>query len=172
MTFSLTFDTSGWSAGLPALAESLNRGYLPQMREAKADISRSVALNFKNEGRPDKWNPLSAVTIARRRMLKKPPVAGLSTPLRVTDTLRRAAEGQPGSKSLVSVGEFGTSIELQVSYGPFQDEGTAKIPARSFFFLQDNDDDLIASRVFGEMGRRIDRVWGATSAAHGLGGGS
>lgn len=159
-TFSVSFNTALWSAGLGELTGALGKGYLPQMRQARVDIARSVELNFRAQGRSDKWAPLSAVTIARRMKLKKPPVAGLETKLRVTDALRKAAEGQSGSKSTVVVDDFATRIEPDIPYLEAQDEGTEKIPARSFFFLQEADEELLVSRVFGEFERRIAKGWG------------
>lgn len=157
----MTFSSGSLLSGLADFSGALGKGYLPQMRQARVEISRSVGLNFRAQGRPEKWTPLSAVTIAQRRRMKKPPVAGLETKLRVSDAMRRAAEGQPGSRSVVIVGEYEARIEPDIPYLEAQDQGTPKIPAREFFFLQDADEEQLAARVFGEFERRIARSWGA-----------
>jgi phage gpG-like protein len=55
---------------------------------------------------------------------------------------------------------YSASIEIDVDYAGYQNNGTKKIPARPYFFLQDSDVDQLYNRFSGEVNRRILKGWG------------
>lgn len=99
----------------------------PAMQAASIMLHRVVMDNFKAEGRPNKWPPLSPVTLAIKR--KK---HGQLPPMLVdTGTLRR------------SVHNTFTSTEARVStpvtYAKKHQLGSGNVPARPFMVLPDSD---------------------------------
>ena len=95
--------------------------------------------------------------------LKKnlPLVAGLTTPLRVSDALRRAASaeesGVPGSEITHDGWQWQNEVTLpyaaRQNFG-FQTGDEHSTPAREFLFFQERDEEDFTDRLLGEVQRR------------------
>ena len=154
---SITLDTSAAEAMLARVGGTLTSDYTGVVKEAAATAGRSVNLDFLSSGRPVRWKALAPVTLLER--LEKArrgftPVAGLSTPLRWSDALRKAASatmaGVPGSD--IEQDGWHWVNTLTLSYAGRQDA------ERPFFFYQDADVETIVNRFYGEVRNRIRRA--------------
>jgi phage gpG-like protein len=151
---------------LNGLADAIATGFPEARKGAARRMSRSVELNFRNWGRPQ-WEPLSPTTVELRRVFAKrkgkEPVAGYTTPLRVSDTMRLSMIALPGENvphSLAAdkktrAGAHVVQIGTDVKYGPVQQEGYSKrrIPARPFAVITDDDQTEITRLFDAEMTR-------------------
>ena len=99
----------------------------PIMRDISVLLLESVQTNFKMEGRPKKWSPLSSSTKASK--IKR---RGSWQPILVdSGLLRKSNDTDYGSNY--------AKVVNPTKYGIFHQLGTRKMPARPFMVLQDSD---------------------------------
>jgi phage gpG-like protein len=150
-------DTSGTESFLTRVGNNIAAGFAPEMRQVGAIAGRSVDLDFRNQGRPNRWKPLAASTIRERleaRARGKNFVAQIDTILRVTDTLRKAASAsQPGvTGSDVTADAWQWQNEVTLDYAPRQND------LREFMFFQDTDEEQMLNVVNAGVRARITKA--------------
>lgn len=151
-----------------------DEGYEDTLRRIGQDFSRSIELNFRNRGRPEKWQPLAPWTIKLRQFRAAEggvkPVAGYDTPLRVSDSLRKAAtadrEGVSGSayrvtKDTLVIGvdeSKGSPVRYALRATGVKQPTGGKIPVRNPVILQDGDKRQAEQELEAEVHRRLKRL--------------
>jgi phage gpG-like protein len=118
-------------------------------------VVASVHKNFQEQGRPQKWNPLSPRTLAGRRHGKgKGGVKILIDSARLKNSI--------GYKLVSSGGEPAVSVGTNViyarrqhfGYGGGLGRGHAKTPAREFLLIQHPED---TGKIEGVFRRHVER---------------
>jgi len=149
-------------------------GYEDTLRRIGQGFSRSIDLNFKNRGRPEKWQPLTPWTIKQRQFRAASggprPVAGFDAPLRVSDSLRKAAtadrEGVSGSaykvtKNTLVIGvdeRKSSPVRYALRATGVQVPTGSKIPVRNPVVLQEGDERQAQQAMEAEVNRRLKRI--------------
>lgn len=176
---SVDVDTAPAERMLGAVSDTMGRtGYPQAMKRGGVVLSRAVDLNFKQGGRPKPFQELAPSTVRgritlQRRSQGRLPVAGVETPLRVTDTLRKASVAATSAAEGSAYEQDGHSVQV----GPDEDvlkyarrairgqrRGKRKVPARDPFYLPDGERDRIAGEVAVEL-RKIARDAGGKANA-------
>lgn len=128
-------------------------------------MARSIDLNFRQRGRPDRWDALSAFTVEQRerRVLAggRRPVAGNDVPLRDSDETRKsvtAAAGSGAKNQISFVGPFrikrGTT-KVQAPRLQFGWNGKRKTPPRPFLVIQDADEEFAVETLGRGIARKV-----------------
>lgn len=119
------------------------RNLRPVLGAAGQYMLGSIQRNFDSEGRPRKWKPLSPATLMTWVRKRKTWVGKRG----LTAAGRRALAGR---KILTDTGRLRNSINYRaevnrliigtnVSYAPYHQFGTKKMPARPFLLFQNED---------------------------------
>jgi phage gpG-like protein len=151
----ITIDASEVERALQKAIASLGEGFPRAMNQIRQEMERSVELNFRGQGRPAAWKPLSPVTIARRRMQKRPPVAGMTTILRNTDALRRSVTDANAPHSVNRSNAFEAVVGTDLNYAAKQQLGEDNIPPRPFLLFQDGDEERFAAILQRDINQRL-----------------
>ncbi len=170
LSFVLEVDASAVKQLTDKIATSLGAGLEPELREVQRIMARSVDINFRQQGRPERWLALSPVTVQRRRdrarRRGRAQVAGFETALQETDELRRSVTDVSGSApfSAAYVNGKEAAIGSTKPQAAIQNFGgnittargrTITIPARPFMVLQPGDKRQIADVLTRGVERRI-----------------
>lgn len=123
---------------------------------AGALLVASIERNFQEQGRPHKWPPLAASTIAGRRKGK-----GKGGPKILIDTAR--LKNSINYKMVSSGGEPAVKVGTNVAYAARQHfgypggsgRGRGKTPSRKFLLVQQPEDVNAIGRIFK---RHIERT--------------
>ena len=97
----------------------------------------SIDKNFRAEGRPDKWTPLSDMTLAMRRKHGKG-----------AKILQDTGRGK-GSMAYKVISNKQVEIGTDVQYMATHQTGKGRIPQRKFLLFQDEDNKNIV-KIFTE----------------------
>jgi len=89
----------------------------PFLKKARVWMTRSIALNFKNEGRPHKWKSLSPNTIAGRRK-------GSRRILQDTGRLRLSSISQSAEGNITVFRKNSLKMGSRLNIASFHQEGT------------------------------------------------
>jgi len=101
----------------------------------------SIRQNFDMEGRPNKWEPLSPVTLSRA-----PSRIGI---LNVTGQLKRSATAKRRFKILKNEMTYGNWPERRW-FGPVHDFGLGGVPQRQFVMIQQPEDSTQIGEILME----------------------
>jgi phage virion morphogenesis protein len=126
------------------------------MKIIGATIVASVGRNFESQGRPDKWAPLSPVTLSRRKVAKRGARRGKTSGILLVSGRLFKSINYRATEQEVSIG-------TNVIYGAVQQFGAKKgafgatkrgapipwgdIPARPYLAVQDEDWSEIAREI-------------------------
>lgn len=100
---------------------------------------------FQEEGKPDKWEPLTEATIARRRQGKRAGGRRVRI-LQDTGQLRNSATS-PAGAGYVDIQPRHMTVGSRLNYARFHHTGTRFMPQRGFF----THDDKILTRMGNVM---------------------
>jgi len=136
VSVTLKIDQLGLKKRTAAFRRALKSGFGIPLHAFGVHMLRSVKQNFLAEGRPEKWTPLSAATMAGRIRRKR----GMKI-LTVSAMLQNSIA--------FNVGRNKVSIGTNLIYGRIQQKGgmagrgrKVKIPARPYLLFQDSDIDI------------------------------
>lgn len=130
---------------LTELATDIRQVQRP-LEAAGAVMLGSIEENFQQQGRPQKWTPLSARTLAGRRQgrNKKRSPQILIDRARLKNSM--AMKVNVGSDSYVEVGtNVVYAARHHFGYAGGTGRGRSKTPARPFLMIQDEDYDQIGA---------------------------
>lgn len=132
--FSIHIDSAAVDAALASVQRNVGN-LQPAWDMIGQDLWASVMDNFSSEGRPTKWAPLAASTLARKARKGQ---AGKKI-LNATGTLNQEIGWKPDSR--------GVDVGTMVKYAAYHQDGTRRIPARPFLVLQDADEEKAANTL-------------------------
>jgi phage gpG-like protein len=147
---SLTMDVRHLKEALRRAAAA-TRNLRPAMRDIGEHMLRSVNRNFDVQGRPQKWAPLAASTLARVALGSSSRRKTRRTRFTRSGSMRAAARRRlSGKKILIDTGRLIRSITYRamtrevvigtnVKYAATHQFGRGKIPARPFLLVHDED---------------------------------
>lgn len=166
---------------LQGVADAMAKGGYPgAMKRTGVLLARTVDLNYRNRGRGWRFADLAPGTIRARLLLRRRtggrlPVAGLDTPMRLSDALRRASIAtQAGAKgSAYRADAHGVQVgpdEEQVPYARRAILGGRRrgrggtVPARDPRWVPDPEVDRMAGEVAVDLRALVRRVQNETGA--------
>ena len=153
--------------------EAQGKNLTPFFKKARVLMTRSFALNFKNEGRPYKWKSLSPNTIAGRRKKSK-------RILQDTGRLRMSSIARSAQGNITKLSRDALKMGTRLKIAPYHQYGTkpytivpknAKalsfmtaggrvfskkvnhpgLPARPFIMIQREDEQAMAKIALDHM---------------------
>lgn len=139
-------DVSALLAAAGAVEER-QRDFRPLLNRIGQIMTASTDQNFIDQGRPDAWQPLSPVTLARRRSGPNPNMSDQI--LRDTGRLMNSLSSPSSADAILELTpdslRFGTNVE----YASVHQFGWPErnIPARPFMLLQQEDLEDIAAEL-------------------------
>ena len=125
--FSITIDAKEFVA---SMEKSINRNPRPLLKRFQVLMIRSFDLNFRHEGRPQRWALLKKATMRRKKS------KGI---LKDTGRLRLSLSGERQRGNITRFRRDSLLMGTSVPYAGYLQHGTKHMPARPFVVIQDED---------------------------------
>lgn len=148
-----TFNVDEVNAGLDGLRRRLDSLRVP-LERAGVYMHGSVDRNFREQGRPVRWRPLSEATIRQRRR-----GAGVGAPRILQDNgiLRASVTSKTGRGSVYRLSDARLEFGTNLAYANTHQRGDPSrgIPARPFLLIHDEDERAIEQIFADWLGEMI-----------------